>query len=132
MNSISGSIVIAAPKNKVFAYLANIENVPKWATAFALEVKVVDGKHKVTTPMGEMFLRIDADEKTGVLDTFRGPTEDQMVMGLSGRVVELPGDSSLLIFAVARPPGMSDEQFEEMSQHLLQELENIKKEFSQN
>jgi uncharacterized protein YndB with AHSA1/START domain len=37
----------SAPPDEVFAYLANIDNLPNWATEFARELKLVDGRYKV-------------------------------------------------------------------------------------
>ena len=39
----------SAPPEEVFAYLAGIDNLPNWATDFARELKLVDGRHKVVT-----------------------------------------------------------------------------------
>jgi len=36
-----------APREEVFDYLADIEKLPEWATDFARELKIVDGRHKV-------------------------------------------------------------------------------------
>ena len=38
---------LAAPPADVFAYLADVDKLPEWATDFARELKVVDGRHKV-------------------------------------------------------------------------------------
>ena len=70
MNSKTASLVLAASKEKVFSYLSDVENLPKWATEFCRELKQVSGKYKVATPMGEMFFRIKADNDTGVVDMF--------------------------------------------------------------
>jgi hypothetical protein len=37
----------SASQDEVFAYLADIDNLPDWATEFARELKLVDGRHKV-------------------------------------------------------------------------------------
>jgi uncharacterized membrane protein len=64
--------VLPAPPDRVFAYLSDIENLPHWATEFARELKVVDGRHKVVNGLGEFFFEIRADSKTGVIDMLAG------------------------------------------------------------
>ena len=36
--------VLDAPKDVVFDYLSQVDNLPEWATDFARELKYVDGK----------------------------------------------------------------------------------------
>jgi uncharacterized protein YndB with AHSA1/START domain len=49
--------VLPAPKNDVFAFLSDITNLPRWATEFARELKVVDGRHVVVNGRGEFGAR---------------------------------------------------------------------------
>ena len=53
--------VLDAPKDAVFDYLSQLENLPEWATEFAQELKYVDGKAKVVNGLGEFYFLIDAD-----------------------------------------------------------------------
>ena len=129
MNSKTASLVLAASKEKVFSYLSDVENLPKWATAFCRELKQVSGKYKVATPMGEMFFRIKADNDTGVVDMFAGPAEDQMGV-FPIRVLELPGGNSFVQFTMFQPPDLSDGEFQGQYESLLREFENLKREFS--
>ena len=61
-------------RDEVFAYLADIDNLPEWATEFARELKLVDGRHKVVNGLGEFFFEIRADRESGVIDMLAGPT----------------------------------------------------------
>ena len=97
------TVVLPAPATDVFAYLSSIENLPDWATDFAQELKVVDGRHKVVNGLGEFFFRIAADERSGVIDMFAGPTEDEMAI-FPARVVALPGGRSLFTFTMFQAP----------------------------
>jgi hypothetical protein len=121
--------VLPAAKEEVFAYLADIENLPKWATEFARELIVADGKHKVRNGLGEFFFAIDADEETGVIDMLTGPSEDELAL-FPTRVVSLPGGASAFTFTMFQGPGLSDELFESQYQSLLRELENLERQFA--
>lgn len=128
MRSRTVTTVLPAPKAKVFAYLAEVENLPLWATDFARELKVVDGRHKVVNGLGEFFFRIEADERTGVIDMLAGPSEAEMAL-FPTRVVELPDGRSAFTFTMFQAPGASDELFESQHASLLREFGNIEREF---
>jgi hypothetical protein len=121
--------VLAAPKEQVFEYLSRIENLPKWASEFARELKYEDGKAKIINGLGEFFFAIDADAETGVIDMYAGPSEDQLGL-FPTRVVGLPGNTSAFTFTMFQAPGMPDELFESQYQSLTREFENIRKEFA--
>jgi hypothetical protein len=129
MEARTVSAVLDAPKDVVFAYLAEIENLPKWATEFARELRYEGGKAKVVNGLGEFYFEIKADAKTGVIDMYAGPSEDSLAL-FPTRVVELPGRRSVYTFTMFQAPGMPDELFASQHESLLREFENIRREFS--
>ena len=128
MRSETVTTVLPAPKGEVFAYLAEIENLPRWATEFARELKVENGRHKVVNGLGEFFFAIEADEATGVIDMRAGPTESEMAL-FPTRVVELPDGRSAFTFTMFQGPGSSDDLFESQHASLVREFENIERQF---
>ena len=129
MKALTETIVLEAPGQDVFDYLADVRNLPGWATEFARELKVVDGGTKVVNGRSELFFRIQADRSTGVIDMLAGPSEDELAR-FPTRVVELPGNSSLFTFTMVQGPGMSDALFAEQHASLVRELENVAARFS--
>jgi hypothetical protein len=121
--------VLDAPKERVFGYLAEIDNLPRWATEFARELRYENGKAKVVNGLGEFFFEIRADRKTGVIDMYAGPTEDALAL-FPGRVVGLPGDRSAYSFTMFQGPEMPDELFESQHASLKRELANLERELS--
>ncbi len=121
--------VLEAPKEQVFEYLSQVENLPRWATEFARELKYEDGKAKVVNGLGELYFSIESDADTGVIDMYAGPTEDELSL-FPTRVVELPGGRSAFSFTMFQAPGMPDDLFETQYRSLLREFENIQREFS--
>jgi hypothetical protein len=121
--------VVDAPKERVFTFLSRVENLPKWATEFARELKVEGGHTKVVNGLGEFDFAIEADEETGVIDMYAGPSPDELAL-FPTRVVELPGGSSAYTFTMFQMPGMPDELFEAQYESLLREFENIEREFA--
>ena len=129
MEARTVNAVLDAPKDQVFEFLAKIENLPKWATEFARELKYENGRAKVVNGLGEFFFSIEADPHTGVIDMYAGPAEDQLAL-FPTRVVELAGGRSAYSFTMYRSPEMPRELFESQYQSLLREFENIEREFA--
>ncbi len=121
--------VLDAPKQDVFAFLSRIENLPKWATEFARELKIEGGRAKVVNGLGEFAFAIDADPDTGVIDMYAGPTEDALAL-FPTRVVGLPDGRSAYTFTMFQAPGMPDELFESQYESLRRELDNIRRELA--
>ena len=128
MRSRTVTAVLPAPKHEVFGYLSRIENLPRWATEFARELKVVNGTHKVVNGRGEFFFEIRADEETGVIDMLAGPAEDELAL-FPARVVSLGPDRSAFTFTMFEGPGQSEELFESQHASLLREFVNIERQF---
>ena len=129
METRTVTTVLEAPKERVFDYLAEIENLPKWATEFARELKFEDGKAKVVNGLGEFHFSIDSDPATGVIDMYAGPTEETLAL-FPTRVVALPDGRSAYSFTMFQAPEMPDELFESQYQSLLREFDNVRREFA--
>jgi hypothetical protein len=129
METRTVTAVLKAPKEEVFDYLSQIENLPRWATEFARELKYEDGKAKVVNGRGEFYFAIEADPETGVIDMFAGPTVEELGL-FPTRVVELPGGTSAFSFTMFQGPGVPDELFDSQYRSLLREFENIRRLFS--
>jgi hypothetical protein len=119
--------VLDAPREDVFAFLSEIDNLPKWATEFARELRFEEGKAKVVNGLGEFYFSIDADVETGVIDMYAGPSDDELVL-FPTRVVPLPDGRSMYSFTMFQAPGMPDELFESQHASLKREFENIRRE----
>jgi hypothetical protein len=128
MESRTVTTILAAPKEDVFAYLSEVDNLPGWATEFARELRYEDGKAKVVNGLGELYFAIEADAETGVIDMYAGPTEEELGL-FPARVVGLPGGGSAFTFTMFQAPGMPAELFESQYRSLLHELENVRARF---
>lgn len=129
MNHHTVTAVFPAPKERVFSYLADVENLPRWATDFARELKLVDGEWKVVNGLGEFVFRIEADPETGVIDMLAGPAADELAL-FPTRVVPLGEDVSAFTFTMFQGPGLPDEIFEAQYRSLLREFDNLAREFA--
>ena len=117
-----------APRDEVFEYLADIETLPEWATEFARELKLVDGRYKVVNGLGELFFEIRADADSGVIDMLAGPREDSLAL-FPTRVVPLADGGSAFTFTMFQAPGQPEEQFESQFASLCREFDNLERRF---
>jgi hypothetical protein len=103
--------------------------MPKWSTKFIQSIKTINGKNKAVTPLGEVFVRIDSDKKTGVIDIFAGPAEDQMNPAFM-RVISFSDNSCGVTFTFFQWDTTTDQMWEMFCDWIKIEVGNIKKLFS--
>lgn len=129
MNSVTETCIVSAPKTFVFQFLSKVENLPKWATQFVKKVMIVNGKQKAVTPFGEVFLRFDTNEKTGVIDIYAGPTEETMTAAFM-RVISLSANSTGVTFTFFQYDTTDDKTWKTFCEWIKIEVGNIKKHFA--
>jgi hypothetical protein len=129
MRSQTVTTVLSASKEEVFGYLADIENLPEWATEFARELRHDDAGYTVVNNLGEFRFEIRADEKTGVIDMLAGPAADHMAV-FPTRAVELSDGRTAYSFTMFQGPEMPDELFEGQYESLKREFTNIEARFA--
>ena len=117
-------------KDKVFAFLSDIKNLPKWSTKFVKKIILTDGKYKAITPIGEVFIRLVTNEKAGLIDIYAGPTEDNMTPAYL-RIISLPDGTSAIMFTFFQYASTSDTVWKIFCEWIKVEVENIKKHFSE-
>ena len=124
MRSATVTTVVEAPAARVFDFLSCVDNLPRWATEFAREMRHEDGVTTIVNGLGEFAFRIEADPGTGVIDMYAGPHGSEPAR-FPTRVVPLPGDRSAYTFTMFQNPGMSDELFAAQHASLQRELEHL-------
>ncbi len=124
MRSDTKSISIQAAPEKVVKFLADPQNLPRWAVGFARSVRKENARWLVTTGGGEMGVRIEADPRSGVVDFFMSPAPG--VEGLAGSRVLPNGSGSEYVFTQFQGPGMPEDVFAKNVQALAHELTVLK------
>lgn len=126
MKTSTHTLPLNASKRRTFDFLSRVENLPKWATQFCQKLtRDARGGYKVTTPQGEIFFRIDADVRSGVIDMYGGPTEEALAHWPT-RVISLGDNASMFIFTALQYPGVSDSDFAAQCLGLEREFPHIK------
>lgn len=119
------SVSIDCHPSKVFGFVSNLENLPKWATAFCKSVRKSNADWIVDTPQGPMKFRFVEKNGLGVLDHYVNPAPGVEVY-VPMRVLS-NGSGSEVIFTLFRLPDMSDEKYAEDVGLVEQDLRNLKK-----
>ena len=122
MRADTQTISIDAPPDKTVRFLSNGANLPRWAVGFAKSVSAADDWWRVTTGSGEVDLRIDSDERTGVVDFVMARGVEIVA---ASRVIPR-GRASEVVFTQFQGPGMSDAMFEKNIQAVGHELRVLK------
>jgi catechol 2,3-dioxygenase-like lactoylglutathione lyase family enzyme len=104
------TVHVGADRNVVFAFLAQIENLPVWAAGWCSDLRREEGLWRATTPGGPTFLEMEADERTGVIDLFVGVQPDEMTL-IPFRVV-VATQGTAIIGTLFQPPDWSDDLYE--------------------
>jgi hypothetical protein len=129
MRTATVTTVLDAPHDAVFSFMADIDNLPLWATEFARELRHDGDRHIVVNGLGEFVFEIRADAATGVIDMFAGPSPDQMAV-FPTRAVPLADGRTAYTFTMFQGPGMPDELFESQHASLEREFRNIEQHFA--
>lgn len=118
------TIFIETSYRDAFPFLAAPENLPRWATGFAREIRRRGKEWVVTTPQGEIEMRYETDSSSGIVDYHMTPAPGAEVIAHS-RLIPI-GEGVLYVFTQVQPPGMSDQVFDGQVRTLTRELRLLK------
>jgi hypothetical protein len=130
MRTETVTTILDSPRDEVFRYIADVENLPRWATEFARELRHDQDGYTVVNGLGEFAFEIHADATTGVVDMFAGPDRERMAV-FPTRAVALPDGRTAFSFTMFQTADMPDELFESQYRSLCREFENIEREFGE-
>ncbi len=121
------SITVSASRDDVFAFIANIHQLPQWAGKLCRRLWKEETHWKVLTPSGERFLSLQADDGTGVVDLFLGEQLDEMTL-FPLRVLSLPHGAAVTL-TLFQPLGLPNEIFDQQYRTFLDEMRGLVRRF---
>jgi Polyketide cyclase / dehydrase and lipid transport len=124
MRADTKSVSIDATPAKVFQFLADPQNLPRWAVGFAQAIRPDGSGWVVTTSGGPIALQIDADGRHGVVDYHLSPAPG--VEWLAASRVVARGKGSEYMFTQFQASAMPDATFEQSIRTLAHELVVLK------
>ena len=120
MRADTQSITLPVSFEEAFAFLAEPENLPRWAVGFARGIRREGDDWIVQTAQGEMPIRVVSDAVRGTID-FQMRAAPGLVAVAYSRVV--PNDSGAeYAFTQFQLPGMTDDVFAAQRAALAEEL----------
>jgi len=120
MHADTQTITLPVSCEEAFAFLAQPENLPRWAVGFARGIRREGNAWIVQTAQGEMPIRVVADALQGTID-FQMRVAPGLEAVAYSRIV--PNDSGAeYVFTQFQLPGMSDEVFAAQQAALAEEL----------
>jgi hypothetical protein len=124
MRADTKTISIEADPAKVFRFVADPAQLPRWAVGFAKAVRQDGGGWVVVTGTGEVPIRVRADGASGVVDFVMSPAPGAEVTA-SSRVLAR-GSGAEYVFTQVQPNGMPDEVFARSAAAVAHELSVLK------
>ena len=110
MNIRTIAVTVAAPRDTVFNFLADIENLPQWAGAWCERIALERGRWWALTAEGELVVDMETSAGTGVIDLRAGPSPERMTPAPI-RVLALSPRRTLVSFTVIEAPDQSAEAY---------------------
>lgn len=119
------SVNVACAPGDVYEFVANPENLPRWAGGLCRSVEYTAAGWEVQTAQGAMLFRFAESNAFGVLDHYVTPVQgDEFFVPM--RV--LPnGNGSTLLFTLFQLPDMSDADFVRDVHLVEQDLSELKR-----
>src|SRR5918995_4484038 len=120
MHADTQTITLPVGFEEAFAFLAQPENLPRWAVGFARSIRREGDDWIVQTAQGEVPIRVVSDAMRGTIDFHMRVAPGLEAVAYS-RVV--PNDSGAeYVFTQIQMPGMTDEVFAAQRAALAEEL----------
>jgi hypothetical protein len=120
MHADTQTISLPVSAEETFAFLAQPENLPRWAVGFARGIRREGDAWVVQTAQGEMPVRVVADAARGTIDFHMGVAPGLEAVAYSRVVPNDPGAE--YVFTQFQFPGMADEVFAAQRAALAEEL----------
>jgi hypothetical protein len=120
MRADTQAITIPASFEEVFGFLAEPENLPKWAVGFARGIRREGEDWIVQTAHGDVTVRVVADAARGTIDFHMSVAPGVEAVAYSRLVRN--GTGAEYVFTQFQVPGMSDNAFNGQRKALAEEL----------
>lgn len=125
MKSQTITVYIDASADRVYAFAAQEENMPRWAPSFFRSVTRENNEWVVDSPLGKAVFAFAEKNPFGVLDhRIRLPSGEEFFNPM--RVIA-NGQGCELIFTLFQSEGMSDEDFARDAELVRSDLEVLRR-----
>lgn len=127
MNHHTITVTLSADRDIVFALLARLENLPRWAPSFCQGVSREGRQWQARTVGGVYHVALIPDGRTGVIDLLLGEQPDEMAV-VPLRVLSQPHGTAITC-TLFQPALWSDERYDLHYRALLADLRGLSARF---
>ena len=128
MNIHPLTVTVSAPRDTVFNFLADIENLPRWAGAWCERLALQRGRWWALTSEGEQVMDMETSAGTGVIDLRAGMSPERFRL-MPIRVVALSTRRTLVSFLVIEGPDETNDAFVRRRERLQSAADGLVKRF---
>lgn len=128
MNIHPLTITVSAPRDTVFNFLADIENLPRWAGSWCERLALQRGRWWALTSEGEQVMDMETSAGTGVIDLRAGMSPERFRL-MPIRVVALSTRRTLVSFLVIEGPDETNDAFAQRRERLESAADGLVKRF---
>lgn len=122
--SMTISVQIAREPAAVYEYVADLNNLPCWATTFCKAIRKEGDGWLMESSLGTLAIRLTPENSLGVLDHYLTPPDGETIY-VPLRVVA-NGSGSEVIFTLYRLPGVSEADYAADAVLVRQDLNTLK------
>jgi hypothetical protein len=119
---------LRAPRDTVFNFLANIENLPRWAASFCEQIYIEGGRWKGLTVQGESCFELDACGAKGVVILRAGTSHDRLAP-LPMLVLAIGEERTLVVVTFAPAAGVPTGILRRDAEGIAEDLRRLAKRF---
>jgi len=124
LKSKTQTVSIRCPTQKAYEFISNLENLPKWAPAFAKSIAQTGGQWVIQTDQGPVGIRMCEKNSFGVVDHYVSPAPGVEIY-VPMRIVA-NGSECEAIFTLFQMPGMTEERFAQDTELVRRDLNTLK------
>lgn len=124
MQSRTITLTVATPCVVVFNFLADLENLPRWAGGFCEWLELHREGWWAYTALGELEVVTKVDDIAGTIDLRLGHAAGWKIV-IPMRVRSDGEGGALVSLACAQPAGLSDEHYERLIESFLAGLREL-------
>lgn len=117
-------VTLAAPRDEVFSFLADIENLPRWAGRFCAQLEISRRGWHAWTSFGDLFVELEANDRAGVID-LRFGAELEPLADVPLRVWARPDGRTLVGGWLVQAPGQTSESFARQANEFAEALRSL-------
>jgi hypothetical protein len=128
MNIHPLTVTVSAPRDTVFNFLADIENLPRWAGAWCERLALQRGRWWALTSEGEQVMDMETSAGTGVIDLRAGASPERFRL-MPIRVVALSTRRTLVSFLLIEGPDETNDAFVRRRERLQSAADGLVKRF---